>query len=651
MSSAPQGETTELLKMFIESVHDYAVFLLDAAGNIASWNPGAQRIKGYVAEEIIGKHFSCFYSAEDIRIGKPQHGLETAARDGRFEEIGPRVRKDGSRFVAHVVITSIKDEKGIIRGFGKITRDITDRVEAEEKIKASEARLQSLVDTVLDTIVDGVVTINQQGEIQSYNKACVALFGYDADDVVGKNVRMLMPAPYTDEHDSYIANFEKTGLAMIIGIGREVEGKRKNDSTFPMELAVGATRGGGNHAFVGIIRDVSERRRAEAASDQLRQVQKMDAIGQLTGGIAHDFNNLLAVIIGNLDLMAEDAGSDDETLEFLNPCIDAALRGSELTKQLLAFGRKQSLLPKVISINDLVTRFTTLANRVLGEQIEIVEELGSDLWAVFADPGQIEDALLNLSLNARDAMPNGGKITFRTRNATLDEHDVSVDAELPPGDYVMLEIEDTGLGMAAEVVDRAFEPFFTTKEIGSGMGLSMVYGFVKQSAGHVMIDSALGAGASVKIYLPREVNTEDGLADAVSASSSSVRLDRRTVLVVEDNPNVLTLTAAMVQSLGYEVVTAVDGDAARELLLATPDIDLLLTDVMLPGRTNGPDLAQFAMTTHPNIKVLFNSGYAEQSIYERGLLKRGVNLIAKPFRKQQLAAKIEEVLLQETASP
>jgi PAS domain S-box-containing protein len=641
-------ESDHLLHMFVERLHDHAVFLLDPTGKIISWNIGAQRIKGYAADEIVGRHFSCFYSSEDIAAGKPESALEIAARAGRFEEVGTRVRKDGSRFLANVVISAIRDENGVLRGFGKLTHDITELSATQELIKSSGTRLRSLVDTVLDTIVDGVITIDQRGNIQSFNKASVRVFGYAPEEVIGHNVRILMPTPYSEEHDTYLDSYRASRIFKIIGIGREVIGQRKDGSTFPMELAVGATSHGGDHAFVGIVRDITERREAEAAREQLRQAQKMEAIGQLTGGIAHDFNNILGVIVGNLDMLVDQIRTKDDgdPMELLTPTIDAAIRGSELTKQLLAYGRKQSLQPKTVSINELVANFAKMAHRVIGERIEIVVLPAPDLWNVFADPRQIEDALLNLSVNARDAMPTRGKLIFETQNVTVDEAYGALNPDLSPGDYAMLAVSDTGTGMTREVAAQAFDPFFTTKEMGkgSGLGLSMVYGFVKQSAGHIKIYSEVGVGTSIKIYLPRAGGPLSVAASEASVEFSAPAPTKRLVLVVEDNPNVLKMTTTMVESLGFAVLAAADGDVAERILAERSDIDLLFTDVMLSGKTNGPALAQLAAAMRPGIKILFTSGYAEQSIFEHGLLGEGAHLLGKPFRKQQLAVKIEEVL-------
>lgn len=509
-----------------------------------------------------------------------------------------------------------------------------------------ENRLRSLVDTILDTIIDGVITINTHGEIQSYNKACAKLFGYSADEVLGKNVNILMPQPYRAEHDGYLDNYQRTKVAKIIGIGREVSGQRKDGSVFPMELAVGKTDQGGEHAYVGIIRDITERREAEKAQEQLRQSQKMEALGQLTGGIAHDFNNLLAVILGNLDFLHERTQDDAQLNAYIQPSIAAAEHGAELTKQLLAFSRKQALQPRVISINELLDLFKPFIHHSLGERIEVIMKVDPDIWNINVDPTQIQNVLLNLAVNARDAMPNGGILIYETKNIILDEFYTDGQPEMTPGEYVMIAISDTGCGMSPDVVEKAFEPFFTTKEVGkgTGLGLSMVYGFVKQSKGHVNIYSELGHGTTIRIYLPKANGPYDSKQKRIHATAESRHSDSRIILVVEDNAEVLKITSAMVKSMGYIVIEAPTGDDALNILKERNDICMLLSDVMLPGEINGPTLAKKALNIHPGLKVLFNSGYAEHAIFKSGLLEEGVHLISKPFRKDQLAERISELL-------
>lgn len=516
--------------------------------------------------------------------------------------------------------------------------------EREAPSHVTEDRLLSLVTTVLDTIVDGVITIDEYGIIRSYNRACAKLFGYSAEEVLGKNITVLMPPSFRPEHDGYLAHYRATREAKIIGVGREVLGQRKDGTVFPIEIAIGATDKGGEHRFVGIIRDITEQREAAMAHEQLRQSQKMDALGQLTGGIAHDFNNMLAVILGNLDLLKEKMGEEHPLQKYVIPSIAAAEHGAELTRQLLAFGRKQALQPQVISVNTLLKYFAVFVKHLLGERIAVMVLPGTDIGNVYVDPNQLQNVLLNLAVNARDAMPGGGHLIFETKNIQLDAEYARQNTEVIPGEYVMIAVTDSGEGMSSEIAERVFEPFFSTKEVGkgTGLGLSMVYGFIKQSRGHIKIYSEVGQGTSIKMYLPRTdavITPDEPNPHPILAKKLSAR-----ILIVEDNPEVLKLTSSMVESLGYDVISAYTGDQAMLLLETRDDIDLLLTDVMLPGTLNGPAMAKRAVALHPGLKVIFNSGYAEQAMMQSGLLEKNVHLIGKPFRKEQLAAKIAEVL-------
>lgn len=640
-------EAEQMLQLFIDDVADHAVLMLDPAGKVISWNAGAERIKGYRADEIIGRHFSCFYTPEDIAAKRPEKGLATALETGKFSDHGIRVRKDGSHFVAAVTIRPIRDADGRLLGFGKITRDTTDAMETTKRLAASEQRLQARIDALLDTMVDGVVTIDERGDIQSFNKACARLFGYTPEEVIGQNVRMLMPEPYHSEHDGYLANYQRTGEAKIIGIGRDVSGKRKDGSIFPMELSVGEASGEAQHHYVGILRDITQRRESEKIREQLRQSQKLEALGQLTAGIAHDFNNLLAVIMSNLELLQGRVGDDRESNELVREGLDAATHGAELTRRLLMFGRRQMLHRQALRPNDIVSGLRSLLQRTLGERIEVKVALARERWLVNTDRGLFEDALINLAINARDAMPSGGILMFETENLDFEPGFIVGGEEVVAGEYVMVAVTDTGSGMARETIAKAFEPFFTTKETGkgSGLGLSMVYGFVKECHGYVTIYSELGFGTSVKIYLPRVQSEAGAMQRGETSTSGQVRPRQKTlVLVVEDDPAVQKSTAALVTDMGYDVVVATDGEEALAVLAEHPAIELLLSDVMLPGPLNGPELAAKAVERMPHLKVLFNSGYAPQGLLEKGLLTEGAAVIGKPFRKQQLQAKIAEVL-------
>ena len=381
---ASREDAQRLLESFINAVGDYALLLLDPAGRILSWNRGAGRIYGYEACEAVGRRFSYLYPAEDVATGKPERALAGAAQDGRHEEIGECIRKDGTRFLANVLITAIPGPDGEPRGFGAIMRDITARLAAEDMVKATATRLRSLIDMVLDTVADGLVTTDRDGIIQSYNKACVSLFGYPAAEVIGRSLQMLI----AESDHGRLEDDGSAGIARVIGTSREVMGRRNDGSTFPMEVAVGELPLEGEQAYLGIIRDLTERREAETQRVQLRQAQKMEAVGQLTGGLAHDFNNLLAIIIGNLDLLREIRHDDLVTDELVRDALESALRGADLTRRLLAFARRQPLQPERADINAVIGGIVKLLTRTLGENIAIELVLSPTVWPVQIDRAQ-----------------------------------------------------------------------------------------------------------------------------------------------------------------------------------------------------------------------------------------------------------------------
>jgi PAS domain S-box-containing protein len=525
-SEAALSESEQRFRLMISGIEDYAIFMIDPEGRVISWNRGAERMKGYGSEEIVGRHFSCFYRSEDIESGVPARLLETAIANGSAPAEGWRVRKDGSQFWASVLITAIRDDRGELLGFARLTRDLTDRVEAE----ATLAR---------------------------------------------------------------------------------------------------------------------EREERERAEEILRQSQKMEALGQLTGGIAHDFNNMLGVIIGNLEILQRRLESDDPRVgERIESALQGADRAAALTQQLLAFSRRQPLEPRSIDVNRLVSGMSNLLHRTLGESIAIETVSAAGLWAVYADVNQLENALLNLAVNARDAMPNGGKITIETGNVHLDEPYAAAHAEVTAGQYVMVAVTDTGVGMSKETIDKAFEPFFTTKEAGhgTGLGLSQVYGFVKQSAGHMKIYSELGQGTTVKLYLPRLAGDGVDIRDVTGRQPVPAEPRAETILVVEDNELLLMPVAEVLQEQGYRVLTATDGATALHVLEKEPGVRLVFTDVGLPGALNGRQLADEAQRQHPGLLVLFTTGYARNAIIHQGRLDPGVEFIAKPFTFAGLIAKIRGVL-------
>jgi PAS domain S-box-containing protein len=506
-------DTERRFRLLVESVTDYAIYMLDSEGHVVNWNPGAARAKGYSREEIIGRHFSTFYTPEDKAAEIPKLALRTARETGKFEAEGWRVRKDGSRFWASVIINAVKAPDGQILGFAKVTRDLTER---------------------------------------------------------------------------------------------------------------------------------------RAADERARQAQKMEGVGQLTGGVAHDFNNLLTIIIGNLEALQRTVRRPDLDVDRLERSVANAMRGARraesLTQRLLAFSRQQPLDPKPIDLGRLVTGMSDLLRRTLGEQITIETVLSGNVWRALADPNQLELAILNLAVNARDAMPSGGKLTLETANVHLDDQYAASQAEVVPGQYVMLAVTDSGSGMTAEVMAKAFDPFFTTKDIGhgTGLGLSQVYGFIKQSRGHVKIYSEIGEGTTIKLYLPRAhavpAEAEVDVAQPVAGSKDE------TILVVEDDPDVRAYSCETLAELGYTIVAAENGAAALRLLAANPKVRVLFSDIGLPGGMNGRQLSEEARKLRPDLKVLFTTGYARNAIVHDGRLDPGVELITKPFIQATLAEKLRDIL-------
>lgn len=915
-SSSLPPELTEWSRRLVETVKDYAVFLLDPAGMIGTWNLGVQQVLGYTPEEWIGQHFSICYLPHDIEAGKPQRELEIAAAEGRYSEQGWRFRKGGMRFWADEVITALFDDTGRLTGYGKLVRDLSERRDAEELLR-----------TAVEHALDGVITIDEHGTIQTFNRQAERTFGYSASEVAGRNVSLLMPEPYHSEHDGYIESYLRTGVAKVIGIGREIEGRRKDGSTFPLQLVVSEFQLHDRRHFMGSVRDISgfrhRLRQAEelarlgesalknaaddgeflhqacvllskvlgvgpigilellpdgqrlilragtlwqeglvgtaivdagpvsmtgytlsmsepvvvsdlktetrftpdprlldhgivsgvsvilhgmhrpfgalvvfsrdartfAASDvsfvqsvanivaafiqrqqlevslrranqdlqqivdsnivgiafwrpdgritaandyfldllrlrrediargsicwpdmtppeyasldsravddlrasgrfapfekelirsdgvrvpilvggallagetdrgvafildlserrrlemQARQAQKMEAMGRLAGGVAHDFNNLLTVITGFTEMMLYQRPTDDPMYESLSEIAKAALHGGTLTQQLLAFSRQQVLAPKVLDLKELVTNIEKMLNRLLGEDVILETTHEDNLGCVRADRGQMEQVIVNLAVNARDAMPQGGRLTIATRNVVRDE----------PGDtpnglrhtpYVMLSVTDTGHGMDAVTKAGIFEPFFTTKGPGkgTGLGLSTVYGIVNQSGGAIDIDSAPDAGTTIKVYLPR---VEDVAAPPPVTGNSSLPRGTETILVVEDEPGVRALLRRMLGSRGYKVLEATNGAEALELIEQhTGPLDLVVSDVVMP-HLGGRPLYERLAASRPGLKVMFLSGYTDDAVVRQGILSDRVPFLQKPFTAAALAQKVRQVL-------
>ena len=511
--------------------------------------------------------------------------------------------------------------------------------ETQRALRESMARLTAVVETA----VDGFILIDSRGRILLFNPACERLFGYRADEVFQENVKLLMPQTYSLHHDDYLRNFLRTGERKIIGIGREVVGRRKDGSTFPMDLSVGEAKQDGESIFVGIIHDLTERKLTER---QLQQAQKMEMVGQLSGGIAHDFNNLLTVIVGNAEHLSEQLKSRLDLRQLADDICQAGERGAELTRRLLAFSRRQLLRPRAIDCHELIASTCKLLKRTLRENIEVTTAFNIDAIFAFADSGQLESAVLNLALNAQDAMAAGGRLTISTGIASLDDNYEGVHPDIESGEYAMIAVTDNGEGMTSDVAARAFEPFFTTKEVGkgSGLGLSMVYGFVKQSNGHVSIYSEPGLGTTVRIYLPNVTPSGSRSSSQPAADEDALPRGNETILVVEDDPFVRSSVILRVESLGYKVVLAVDGREAVMKLRTNPEIDMLFTDIVMPGGMSGWEVAELAQQMRPGLPTVFTSGYALEALVDQGRAPMKSIVLTKPYRKAELAHRLREAL-------
>jgi PAS domain S-box-containing protein len=636
----------DLHELLIRSAVDYAIFMLDPDGHVVSWSPGAERIKGYTADEIVGQHFSRFYTEEACAAGAPQAALSLAAKTGRFTTEAWRVRKDGSRFWAMVVIDPIRQDGRLI-GFAKITRDITEQRNAQLAALESERDFRLLVQGVTDY---ALYKLDPDGLITSWNTGAERIKGYSANEVIGKHFSLF----YTTEDRA--AGIPAQALEGARHNGRyELEGwrVRKDGTQFWANAVLDAIRDDNGRliGFAKITRDLTERRQAQLelqrSQEQLVQSQKMEAIGQLTGGLAHDFNNMLAGISGSLELMKEQLaqGRFNGFERYIATAQGAASRAAALTHRLLAFARRQTLDPRPVNANKLISSIEEMIQRTVGPAIHIETVLAIGLWPTLCDANQLENVLMNLCINARDAMPDGGRITIETANSWIEER-AAQQRDMTPGQYVTICVSDTGRGMTADILARAFDPFFTTKPLGqgTGLGLSMVYGFAKQSAGQVRLYSEVGDGTSVHLYLPRhrgEVADEEEEPQVDQAPKATAG---ETVLVVDDEPSVRMLVTEVLGELGYSSIEAADGASGLKVLRSDVRIDLLISDVGLPGGLNGRQMADAARVNRPNLKVLFITGYAENAAIGNGHLEPGMHVLTKPFALDRLAARIRSII-------
>jgi two-component system cell cycle sensor histidine kinase/response regulator CckA len=752
-------------RLLVESVKDYAILLLDAAGQIASWNAGAERIMGYKADAILGRNVSCFYSADDIANAAPARELERAIRDGSSVCEGWRVRADGNRFWASTITAPIRDEKGNLLGFSCVTKDLT----VEKQLRESEHRLRA----ILDTEPECVKVLAADNTLLSMNPAGLAMIEAESEtQVVGKNVCALVHPQHRNDFmdltrrvlmgETGTLEFRMVGLkgasrwleshatpfrdvegriGSVLAVTRDISERKKLQETLVtsqhmletvlnnvpqgvfwkdrqarylgcnqlvaqafgferpeqivgksddelgclrpeqaafflekdkevmatgrpiLEIVEEATfadgrtvwletnripmrdADGGILGILGTWHDITERRKLE---DRLRQSQKMEAFGQLAGGVAHDFNNLLTVIYGFSEVILVRMAPDDPHRSLVTEIRDAGERAATLTRQLLAFSRQTVLDPKVLDINEIVSETGKMLTRVIGEDIALTTVLEPQIWPIKADRGQLGQLLMNLAVNSRDAMPKGGKLTIETSNVSFDRSHAEARPDVRPGRYVMLAVSDTGSGMAPDVKARIFEPFFTTKGIGKGTGLGMavVHGIVKQSDGYIDVYSEPGHGATFRLYFP----VADRSASSHDSSHDAVRGGTETILLVEDEAGVRNLALTVLQSYGYKTLAAGNGtEALRTAEVQGDDIHLMVTDIVMPG-VGGGDLAKALRPRFPRMKVLFLSGYTDDAVVRHGILHEEVNFLQKPFSPLALARKVREVLDQRSSA-
>ncbi|MFL6720070.1 MAG: PAS domain S-box protein [Burkholderiaceae bacterium] len=631
--NASFGTTTlEHFRHFLTSVADYAIYMLSPEGIVSSWNVGAQRFKGYTPEEIIGQHFSRFYLEEDRASGKPRRALQIALEQGKYEEEGWRLRKDGTPFWASVVIDPVRDTQGKLLGFAKITRDITERRQAQEALRASEEQFRLLVQGVTDY---AIYMLSPTGHITNWNVGAERIKGYARDEVIGTHFSRF----YTPGDRA--SGLPEQALAQAARDGRfEMEGwrLRKDGTTFWANVVIDAIYGdsGALVGFAKVTRDITERKKAAEALQQAReallQSQKLEAIGKLTGGVAHDFNNLLAVMVGGLERLStqSDGPPNPKVLDSMQRAAD---RAANLTQQLLTFARQQPMKQEPYNLSQVIDSFDAVLRRVGDSTITFNFQLAPNLGPVMVDATQFEASLLNLMTNSRHAMPGGGTITLSTSEVELSSHQVEA---LPAGRFVRVALQDTGSGMSPEVIARAVEPFFTTKPVGkgTGLGLSQVYGFVQQSNGGMTLHSEIGRGTTISLYLPVVL-----VSDNEKTLSKDARPGNKKALVVDHEPDARRAAALLVKEIGYEALEADSSAEALEIIRRTRNISVVFTEAAMPGMS-GVELGLEVRRLARDVQVVLVSAHGRDALLRSAEEACKFPLIRKPYRMADIAKQL-----------
>ncbi len=639
ITAVRRAEQTSRRYAAIVGSSDDAIIGFALDGTIQTWNAGAERMYGYTSVQAVGHPLSMLMERD-----RPSELPDMIARLESGEHIAHveavRRTRDGRTLDVSLTVSPIKDGLGRLVGASSIARDITAAKEARRSLVESEQLHRTLVNAILDAAVDAIITIDAHGTIESANPATLAMFGYELDELLGQNVKLIMPQPYRQEHDGYLERFIETGEKHIIGRGREVVGLRRDGTTFPVDLAVNEVRYDHRVLFAGILRDITERKRLE---DEFLQAQKMEAVGRLAGGIAHDFNNLLMGLLGSCRMAGTQLGPDHPAQVHIHEIVAEAERGAALTRQLLDFSRKRPTRLEPIDINEVVAASQRMLSNLLGEDIKLQVDLCQTPSIVVADRGLIDQVLMNLAVNSRDAMPRGGRLLITTSEADCSATDQAL-GEVRPGRHVALSVVDSGQGMDEETRRRAFEPFYTTKTTGegTGLGLATVYGIIKQLGGHIHVDSALGRGTTIRTHLPLSAAPTTRAPEARADATPEGRGE--TILIVEDERLVRASLRHLLADLGYQVLEAEHGEQALAVSRgADPPIELVLSDIVLPG-VPGPELVEQLRVLQPGLRAVFMSAHPNELLVEQGRLPADEPSLEKPFSDGELARALRAAL-------